>query len=118
MSETTKATEEPIKIHKFNDGSVLSVILKVAVPIVLLMMFNSAYAFVDSLMSSNFVNYGTTDEGIKLTGGTSIGLIFPMMGILNSFQVMHSAGGGLAYTKNLAQKDMKEQKKLLDKLFL
>jgi len=117
MSETTKATEEPIKIHKFNDGSVLSVILKVAVPIVLLMMFNSAYAFVDSLMSSNFVYYGSIDGVTKLTGGTSIGLIFPMMGILNSFQVMHSAGGGLAYTKNLAQKDYEGAKKTFGQTF-
>ncbi len=114
---STKVNEIPISDHKFNKGSVLSVILKVAIPIVLLMIFNSAYAFVDSLMSSNFVNYGETESGTPLTGGTSIGLIFPLMGILNAFQVMHSAGSGLAYTKNIAQNDSDGAKKTFGQTF-
>ena len=117
MSEI-KTSEQPIlSKHKFDNGSVLSVILKVAIPIVLLMLFNAAYAFVDSLMSSNFVIYGESSSGTTLTGGTSIGLIFPFMGILNGFGVMHSAGAGLAYTKNVAQEDWDGAKKTFGQTF-
>ncbi len=94
--------------HKFDQGSVLSVLIKVAVPIVILMLFNSAYAFVDSLMSSTYVDYGTitvNGEEVLLNGGTSIGLIFPLMGVLIAFEVMVAVGAGLAYTQSMAQKN-------------
>ncbi len=86
--------------HKFDQGSVFSVLLKTAVPIVILMLFNSTYAFVDSLMSSNYVQYGE-----HYNGGTVIGLVFPLMGLLIAFEVMVAVGVGLAYTQSMAQKD-------------
>ncbi len=88
--------------HKFDEGSVLSVLLKTALPIVILMLFNSAYAFVDSLMSSAFVTYGEYN-GAHLNGGTIIGLLFPFMGILIAFEVMVAVGCGLSYTQSMAQ---------------
>ncbi len=87
-------------VHKFDQGSVFSVLLKTALPIVILMLFNSTYAFVDSLMSSNYVDYGNV-----YNGGTVIGLVFPLMGVLIAFEVMVAVGVGLAYTQSMAQKD-------------
>ncbi len=99
-------------VHKFDQGSVLSVLLKTAAPIVILMLFNSAYAFIDSLMSSTYVDYGVlnpgTSEAVMLNGGTSIGLIFPLMGTLIAFEVMVAVGVGLAYTQSMAQKNYAE----------
>ncbi len=100
-------TQEQDRLHKFEEGSVLSVLLKTALPIVILMVFNSAYMFVDSLMSSNYVIYSSADQ---LTGGTSIGLIFPLMGILTSFEIMIAVGCGLAYAQALAKKDNNKAK--------
>lgn len=93
--------------HKFDQGSVLSVLLKTALPIVILMLFNSAYAFVDSLMSSSFVQYGEYN-GAQLNGGTIIGMLFPLMGILIAFEVMVAVGCGLSYTQSMAQKNYDE----------
>lgn len=111
MSNKQTTTNQTVndRAHKFDHGSVLSVLLKTALPIVILMLFNTAYSFIDSLMSSNFVEYGETikenGEVVALNGGTSIGLIFPLMGILTAFEVMIAVGAGLAYTQSMAQKD-------------
>ncbi len=99
--------------HKFDQGSVLSVLLKTALPIVILMFFNSMYAFVDSMMSSVYVDYGSieltgTDTVVGLDGGTMIGLIMPLMSLLIAFEVMIAVGDGLAYTQSLAQKNYEE----------
>lgn len=91
------------KNHKFNQGSVFSVLLRVAVPIIILMIFNSAYAFIDSLMSAAYVQYGLGPTGAVLNGGTSIGLIFPLMGILVGLLVMIAVGSGLSYTEAISQ---------------
>ncbi len=108
MNDTkTQQMDTQDRLHKFEEGSVLSVLLKTALPIVVLMVFNSAYMFVDSLMSSNYVIYSSADQ---LTGGTSIGLIFPLMGILTSFEVMIAVGCGLAYAQALAQKNKNKAK--------
>lgn len=101
-------------LHKFDQGRVFVVLIKTALPIVILMLFNSAYAFIDSLMSSTFVHYGEViDNGnvIELNGGTSIGLIFPLLGFLIAFEVMISVGSGLAYTQSMAQKKYVEAQK-------
>ncbi|BDU67555.1 MAG: hypothetical protein TYPL_2080 [Candidatus Tyloplasma litorale] len=104
--------EEDRGTHKFDEGKVLSILLKTALPIVILMLFNSAYAFVDSLMSSTYVNYGTiTDSSghdVILNGGTSIGLIFPLMNILVAFEIISAVGIGLAYTQSISQKKYAE----------
>ncbi len=90
-------------VHKFDQGSVFSVLLKTAIPIVVLMVFNSTYAFVDSLMSSNYVIYNETANG-----GTVVGIVFPLMGLLSAFEVMIAVGVGLAYTQSMAQKNYVE----------
>ncbi len=117
MNNNTEVKTNSIKengaTHKFDQGSVFSVLLKTAAPIVILMLFNSAYAFIDSLMSSTYVDYGTitnvdTGDSVLLNGGTSIGLIFPLMGILIAFEVMIAVGAGLAYTQSMAQKNYTE----------
>ncbi len=107
MSEAVKKTEESFELHQFDSGNVLFVLLKTSLPIVILMLFNTAYAFVDSLMSSTYVQYGTivsNGNEVLLNGGTSIGLIFTLMGILIAFEVMIAVGVGLAYTQSVAQK--------------
>ncbi|NQX83544.1 MAG: hypothetical protein HRS50_02435 [Mycoplasmataceae bacterium] len=103
--EIKKLDKQQKGIHKFDKGSVFSVLFKTAFPIVILMLFNTAYSFIDSLMSSTYVDYGTNDSGVQLNGGTSIGLVFPLMGILMAFQVMVAVGSGLAYTQSMSQKD-------------
>ncbi len=100
-------TIEDRGVHKFDQGSVLSVLLKTALPIVILMLFNSLYAFVDSLMSSTYVSYGE-HNGVALNGGTSFGLIMPLMGLLIASEVMIAVGVGLAYTQSMAQKNYDE----------
>ncbi len=93
--------------HKFNQNSVLIVLLKTATPIVILMFFNSMYAFIDSAMSSNLVSYDNH------TASSSIGLVFPFMGLINAFAIFHTVGTGLAYTKSIAKKDYPEAQKVL-----
>ena len=97
--------------HKFDQGSVLSVLLKTALPIVILMLFNSTYAFVDSLMSATYVQYGCLSDGTVLNGGTIVGLLLPLMGVLIAFEVMIAVGCGLAYTQSMAQEDYEEANK-------
>ncbi len=95
------------EIHKFDQGSVLTTLLKTATPIVILMFFNSMYAFIDSAMSSNLVHY------TEHSASSSIGLVFPMMGLVNAFAIFHTVGTGLAYTKNIAEKNYNEAQKTL-----
>jgi|GEM_PF-2105228 len=78
--------------------------LKVAGPIIILMLFNSAYLFIDSLMSTTLTHYGT-QNGTKLDGGTSIGLIFPLMNILFALVVSIAIGTGYIYTKSIAERN-------------
>jgi Na+-driven multidrug efflux pump len=71
------------------------------------MLFNSAYALIDSMMSAHFVDYGTspiTGAG-ELTGGTSIGIIMPLLSIFNSVALFHTVGAGLAYSRFSAKGD-------------
>ncbi len=110
MTKETTIKESVVEnrgTHKFDQGSVLSVLLKTALPIVVLMFFNSMYAFIDSLMSSNYVEYGEIG-GRQLNGGTMVGLILPFMAFLIAFEVMIAVGSGLAYTQSLAQKKYDE----------
>lgn len=115
MDEINKTTsmQDIKRIHKFDQGSVFSVLIKTALPIVVLMFFNTMYAFVDSLMSSAYVNYGggpVMINGVEtqLNGGTIIGLIMPLMGFMIAFEVMVAVGVGLAYTQSLAQNKFDE----------
>ncbi len=111
-TKTITSVKQDRGTHKFDQGSVLSVLLKTALPIVILMFFNSMYAFVDSMMSSVYVEYGSitssTGKDIGLDGGTMIGLIMPLMSLLIAFEVMIAVGDGLAYTQSLAQKNYEE----------
>lgn len=102
-SQVKTSIKEDRGTHKFDQGSVFSVLLKTAMPIVVLMVFNSTYAFVDSLMSSNYVIYNETANG-----GTVVGIVFPLMGLLSAFEVMIAVGVGLAYTQSMAQKNYVE----------
>ncbi len=107
--ETTAIKSVPINNgeHKFDQGSVLSVLLKTAFPIVVLMVANAAYGFFDSLLSSNLVEYGYLG-GVVLNGGTSVGLIIPLMQFVVAFEVMIAVGAGLAYTQSMAQGNKEE----------
>ncbi len=115
-TQVAQAVKEDRGTHRFDQGSVFSVLLKTAVPIVVLMFFNSMYAFVDSLMSSAYVSYGTVVnvlpsgaiEEVALNGGTIVGLVLPFMGMLIAFEVMIAVGAGLAYTQSLAQNNYDE----------
>ncbi len=111
-TQVSQTVNENRGTHRFDQGSVFSVLLKTAAPIVVLMFFNSMYAFVDSLMSSAFVDYGTVTNGVgevvHLNGGTIVGLVLPFMGLLIAFEVMIAVGAGLAYTQSLAQGNYQE----------
>lgn len=111
--EVNQQTEEISRgVHKFDQGSVLSVLLKTALPIVILMFCNSMYAFIDSLMSSAYVEYGVINDAagnvVHLNGGTTVGLIMPFMSLVIAFEVMIAVGVGLAYTQSMAQNKPEE----------
>ncbi len=110
-TQIVQAENKEQRTHKFDQGSVFSVLLKTAIPIVVLMFFNSMYAFIDSLMSSAYVDYGTVDgtaTGVPLNGGTIVGLVLPFMSMLVAFEVMIAVGAGLSYTQSLAQNNPEE----------
>ena len=102
--------------HSFDKEAVWKVMLKVAAPIVIMMLFNSAYQFIDSLMSTDLVIYGKIN-GTQLSGGTSIGSIFPLMNILLAIGVAVSVGSGYGYTKSIAERNRLIAKRILGQSF-
>lgn len=120
MSETqaitkVEQTENKQGAHKFDQGSVLSVLIKTAIPIAILMICNSVYAFVDSLMASSLVVYsegapaGATGTAMPvLNGGTIFGLIMPLMSFVIAFEIMIAVAAGLSFTQSLSENKPEE----------
>lgn len=108
---TKKQSINKSKDHKFDKGSIFSVLLKTSLPIMLLMFFNSLYSFVDVSMSTNFVDYGGSTT--TLNGSTAISVVFPLMTLLNAFTVFYVVGAGLAYTQFVAKEDYVSANKAL-----
>ncbi len=88
----------------FYQGSVIKVIIKLALPIVMLMLFNSLYNIIDTIMAAQFVNYGVIN-GDKLRGSTVMATIIPITSIMFALPTTFVVGGGLAYTQAIGRND-------------
>lgn len=111
MDDELLIIDKELVKHGFNDNPVWKTLLIIAVPIIILMISNSLYVFIDSLLATIFVpDINPTDPAISINGGILISLIIPYALFLFSFSLIFVVGFSLYYPKRIGQNKLDSAK--------
>ncbi len=107
MEETKREIVDKRQFGKdtYGNGPIFKTIMKITFPVFILMLVNSLYQLVDSLLAANLVEYA--GESAHWTGAQTATMIMPIFAFAMAVTILTSFGFGTIYAQKLGAGDEK-----------